>query len=88
MCYSTNIMLKDYYEQLLEVIQGDIELMLSEPDMTKRSPKIILSYLDMAKQCQDSLDSISETDSAGWNSLTFDQQQRINAILSEGETDE
>lgn len=64
------------------MIQGDVDLLLTEIDPAKRAPKMILEYLKMAKTCEDQLNSMESTDDS-WDNLTQDQRDRISRILEE-----
>ncbi len=68
-----------YYLRLLNLIESDIDIMISEPDITKRSPKVILEYLKMATQCQESLQNDSAADE--WENLPTELQVQIDAII-------
>lgn len=72
-----------YYRRLYELIAGDVEVLLSEPDMTKRSPKIILEYLKMASQCQLSMQELDKSDTKNdlWTQLSPAARIKIESII-------
>lgn len=73
--------LPSYYERLLQVIQSDVEELLQEPDISKRSPKKILDYLTMASKCEEQISAYNDTTTDDWNSLSPEAQRKILEII-------
>ncbi len=65
------------------MIESDIDTMISEPDITKRSPKVILEYLKMAKQCQDELKSGTINEDDFWALLTPETRVKIEKLIED-----
>ena len=72
-----------YYLRLLNLIESDLDIMMSEPDMAKRNPKVILEYLKMAKQCQEELKVPAENLNEEWNSLNDYTKDAITKLIEE-----
>lgn len=72
--------LEDYYERLLDVLKADVESLLAEPDLAKRSPKQIKSYLDLMAECEAKLDSFNDLE-ADWDKLSPEARRQIEDII-------
>ncbi len=53
--------LNQYYERLLNVLQNDVDALLSVEDPAARSPKTILELLKMAGQCEEALKLVDDS---------------------------
>lgn len=78
--------LRIYYARLLNLIQGDVDILLTEPDPAKRAPKMILEYLKMAKTCEEQLQSLESPDDS-WDNLPQDTKDKISRLLEEANED-
>ncbi len=70
-----------YYLKLLNLIESDIDTMISEPDITKRSPKVILEYLKMAGTCQEQLKTNEVNSLDDWNTLSPETRAKILDLI-------
>lgn len=73
--------LKDYYERLLNVLENDIDTMLREPDPKERAPKIIMGHLEMAKTCEEMIQTLSGEVDKEWERLSPEAQKEILDII-------
>jgi len=77
--------LQEYYLRLYNLIESDVDIMLSEPDITKRSPKHMLELLKMAGQCQESIAELlaKDTDNDEWEKLSSATRKKIQQLIED-----
>jgi hypothetical protein len=73
--------LKPYYERFLQVIENDVDLLLSEMDPLKRAPKTILDYLQMGQKAEEALKLMSDDIDKEWARLSPTAQAEIMKII-------
>jgi hypothetical protein len=71
--------MEEYYNRVIEVCKSDVDRMLLE-DAEKRSPKVIMTYLDTIEECNKRLEHKAESD---WDKLSKEAQDKITAIIKE-----
>ncbi len=72
--------LNHYYERLLQVIQNDVDIMLTNPDPLARPPKAILELLKAGQACEEALKA-SDTSEEQWNRLSTEARKQIDEII-------
>ena len=74
--------IRDYYEELRRVILQDTEEKLKAP-MADRSADKIKKELDIARDCETIIQSLSESDDVKWADLSIEAQAKIEQIIQE-----
>lgn len=75
-------MLEKYYSDFKDVLERDINILLGEPDPTKRSNKQIKEFLEMLTDCQKNLAELENTLAEDtWGKLSHKAQGEILEII-------
>lgn len=74
--------IRDYYEELRRVILEDTEEKLKAP-IADRSADKIKKELDIARECETIIQSLSESDDVKWADLSIEAQAKIEQIIQE-----
>ena len=71
-----------YYERLQNILEDDVDHLLTEPDPAKRDPKIIMNKLKLMQECEDILnESRKDETEINWEKLSPTAQTDILKII-------
>lgn len=73
-------MISEYYQRFIQVLQDDLDQMLTEVDPTKRNHKQMKSLLEMLEESISKVQSI-DNESGEWDHLSEDAKRRILEII-------
>lgn len=73
--------LEEYYQRFYQVLQDDLEAMLTEVDPAKRSPKAIADRLKLAEECQVKIKELQDTGMSDWDRLSPATQRKIEELI-------
>jgi len=80
--------LEEYYQRFYQVLQDDLDQMLTEPDPTKRSPKAIAERLKLAEDCELKLEELSSDTMSGWDQLKPETRNKIMRLIEDDQDEE
>ena len=69
-----------YYERLIQVIQADVDMLLRDPDPTKRNAKAIAELLKIATAAEEELKK-TDTSEAQLAKLSPEARKQIDEII-------
>ena len=78
--------LHSIYQRLFVTTIKDIEVLMADPDPLKRAPKLIWSYCELAKSCQDQLkleelNTVENESQIEWDLLSVATRQKILELI-------
>lgn len=73
-------MISEYYQRFIQVLQDDLDQMLTEVDPTKRNHKQMKSLLEMLEESIAKVQSI-DNESGEWDYLSEEAKRKILEII-------